>query len=156
MKDYRLQDAPFSSSGGRLRTAVAWLAALLALADILWVALVTVSMTHSWGDSLWPLPGLYLLEWLALGGGCLFAIATAEAPHPTWVRALPWIGAGIMLAFNVLGVFSIGLPLLPATLGMLLAGAVSRGRPAARWLVTFPLSALLQAALMLLLAGAGP
>ncbi len=131
------------------RKATAVVAALLALGDVLWVASAVVV----WQEYLWPLPGLYLLEWLALGGLTLWAVVSTNPKRLASQRALPWFAAGAMLAFNILGVFSIGLPLLPATLGFLLAGALSSQRPPARWLLVIPLTAIVQTTLMLIPLG---
>ena len=65
---------------------------------------------------LFPQPGLYFAEITASG---LLGFASIVRQRATW---LPWFLTGVLLVFNVLGAWSIGLWLLPATLCILGAG----------------------------------
>ena len=72
--------------------------------------------------SLWPFPGLYLLE-IALAGaaGWVGTVRSEGDPNSAWAW-LPWIAGGVLLAFVILGGFSIGPYLIPAAAGFTLAG----------------------------------
>lgn len=71
---------------------------------------------------LFPLPGLYFIEIMLLG----LAVLVATAVRPTaWSKPIPWIAAGILLAFVILGGFSIGFFLIPAFIAFLLVGLLA-------------------------------
>ncbi len=100
---------------------------------------------------LFPLPGLYLLEIGLAGSGACWLILQRRAPHA------PWIAGGILLAFVILGAWTIGFFLTPALLGFTGAGALWLGKPDKEMLRAFGifmLAAILQAALMLALISA--
>lgn len=87
--------------------------AILAAANCLWVAVLFGTSQLSPGQSAWslfPLPGLYLAEIALIGIFTLFAV---WEDTNKWAAGLP-VAAGILLAFYVLGGFSIGPYLLPA------------------------------------------
>ena len=65
---------------------------------------------------IWPLPGLYLLEMVAAGLIGAFSVVNAKAEQsPIW-GAVTWAVAGVLVAFVVMGAWSIGLLFLPAAL----------------------------------------
>jgi hypothetical protein len=68
-----------------------------------------------------PLPGLYLLEMLILSG------AGAIGAFRDWVKAL-WAVAGAILAFSVMGAWSIGLAFLPTAILFTLAALLATRR----------------------------
>lgn len=95
-----------------------WVAALIGALNC-----VLVSITFAQLDQpMWPLPGLYLIE-IALTG-LVVAIYVAIRPRleATGWNALPWLAAGFMLAFVILGGFSIGLFLIPALVAFIVTG----------------------------------
>jgi hypothetical protein len=60
------------------------------------------------GESIWPLPGLVLLEWAAFGVIGFMGILLAENPHNrSWLSA-PWFVIGAFLPLVILGALSIG------------------------------------------------
>ena len=60
------------------------------------------------GESIWPLPGLVLLEWAALGMVGLMGILLVENPHTQpWLNA-SWFVLGAFLPLVILGALSIG------------------------------------------------
>jgi hypothetical protein len=67
---------------------------------------------------MWPLPGLYFIEMPALS----LAAAVGWNLHFSWAGVLTWASLGILLAFCILGAFSVGTLYLPVAL--LLAAAV--------------------------------
>jgi len=97
-----------------------WVAALDCLLVALLFSLIQVSIPGSTFSSIWPIPALYFFEIAGLA-----VLALTAAPHlsspskETWLP-FPWIAAGIMTAFVILGAFSIGLFLVPALLSFML------------------------------------
>ncbi len=122
--------------------------ALLAAANC---TITPLMFAASLSQPMWPLPGLYFLE-IALLGIAGAWIALAEQPTgPGW-GLIPWIAAGVLSVFVVLGAFTIGLFLIPAALFFLVAGFLSRLRfhlPLSTGLGVFLLSVIFQAALMI-------
>ncbi len=99
-------------------------------------------------DPLFPLPGLYFIE-IALVG----LVAAYSIFRRTW-PLVPWLASGILLAFVVLGAWTIGFFLIPAVFAFSVAGYLSDGKPAGT-LVRFAgsgiLAALVQAFVMVML-----
>lgn len=95
----------------------AWSLAVLVVADCLWVSIIFGATQLSPGQAVWtlfPLPGLYLLE---------IAIIGILVPAAVWKASSKWFlallaAAGILLAFFVLGGFSLGPYLLPVLVGL--------------------------------------
>lgn len=65
---------------------------------------------------LFPQPGVYFLEIAALGVLGWVSVLSARG----WF--MPWLVAGVLLVFNVLGAWTIGLWLIPATICFLGTG----------------------------------
>ena len=63
-------------------------------------------------DPLWPLPGLYLAKIGLAGLLALGAIAVGRNDSGLWA-AVPWVASGIVLAFAILGAWTIGLFIAP-------------------------------------------
>jgi hypothetical protein len=98
---------------------------------------------------MWPLPGLYFVELpavsLAAALGCNLGLS--------WARLVTWAALGIVLAFSILGAFSVGMLYLPVAVLLAVAGISSdlqAGRRIAPHIGICLGSALAQAALMLL------
>jgi len=92
---------------------LAFLAAAVCL-----VVTIRVWMIVSAQQALWPIPGAYLIEMLALS---LLAALAIQPGSPLPV-ALPGIACGGLFAFSVLASFSVGLFYLPVALLILIAG----------------------------------
>lgn len=107
-------------------------------------------------QNLFPFPLLYLIEIIALSFLAILSLIRAEAEghRPGWMPALIWIAAGGLLAFVVLGGFSIGFYLIPGMLAFVGAGILADRRQNLSTIghvgVMF-LTASIQAALMLVL-----
>ena len=99
--------------------AAEWLAALVGAVNCV---LVPAAFAPSQGN-LFPLPGLYFVQIALVGVLVLAFVAFRPRPKARW-SALPWLAAGIMLAFVVLGGFSIGPFLIPALLAFLVTGVM--------------------------------
>lgn len=99
---------------------------------------------------LYPLPGLYFLEIVGLGLVALVSLLFDHPPASQWA-AVPYGAAGVLLAFVVLGAWTIGFFLAPACVAFSLAGVSAdrrRGRPMIRHLAIFLIAAFAQAGLM--------
>lgn len=126
-----------------------WIAAVIGAITCAAVPLLFVTNQQP----LFPLPGLYFIEIMLLG--LLVLVATAARPS-RWGSTMPWIAAGILLAFVILGGFSIGPPLFPAMVAFVVVGVLAdwqTGGKIALHLVLFLSAAVIQAMLMLLLIG---
>ncbi|TAK13679.1 MAG: hypothetical protein EPO32_04580 [Anaerolineae bacterium] len=98
--------------------------ALVALVNCLLVAIIFTSYSLSTANSLleiFPFPALYLFEIAVVGILGLIAAGRANAAN----TAALWPLAGILLAFVILGGFSIGPFLLPAFFSLPLAALLS-------------------------------
>jgi hypothetical protein len=103
-------------------------------------------------DPLFPLPGLYLIEIALLGILGLVSIMRDQVQNASYWGAIPWLVAGGLLAFVILGAWTIGLFLMPAMVAFLIAGILA-GRRQSRKLSPhiglFVLAAVVQAGIML-------
>lgn len=101
-------------------------------------------------QSMWPLPGLYFIEIVAVS--ILSALAVVRGLGRAGLAS--WVAAGILAAFSILGALSVGFFYLPAAIifGLLaLYSDVRQKRPILAHLGLGALAALAQAALMLAL-----
>ena len=112
---------------------------------------VAVWLTFSQVQPMWPLPALYLLEVIVMS----VAAAAASVVGGMVGEIITWATVGILAAFSILGMFSIGALYLPTTL-MLMLVCVTRD---VRNRLHLPLNigvgliaALLQAGVMLAVA----
>lgn len=107
----------------------AWIAALDCLAVAILFSMSQSTIPGSTFSNLWPTPGLYFIELAILAVLILSAVPNLISPTTGLWRPVPWIASGIMLAFVVLGAWSIGPFLVPALLTfMLIAVLAETGR----------------------------
>lgn len=104
-------------------TAPRPLGRFLALAAAVITTLVTLL---AWGSvsgsqGMWPFPALYFVELLAAALIVAFLFLRADAN----ASLAAWAAGGLVLAFSILGAFSVGLFYVPAALLFLLAGLVT-------------------------------
>lgn len=98
---------------------------------------------------LFPLPGIYLVEIIVLSCIGLYLVSHANqniSAGKKNARRL-WLVPGVLLAFVILGGFSIGPYLIPALLLFILAGALAIRRTHGGWMIALGLmiiAALLQ------------
>jgi hypothetical protein len=124
------------------------------LAIVAAINCVIVPLLFAQQRPLFPLPGLYLIEIITLGILGLTGLLIIESRSPFW-QAVPWIAAGVLLAFVILGGFSIGFFLIPATVAFLLAGYLQNrieGGPLSKYIGLILITTILQATLMIALA----
>ena len=100
---------------------------------------------------LFPLPDLYFIEIASLGMLSIAAVVIQTDDYTRWTVA-PWISAGVLATFVILGGFSIGFFLIPAAIAFLLTGILMDwrfGGDIGRHAGLAAVSAVVQAALML-------
>ncbi len=126
-----------------------YLAAMAAAGCV--VISIAVWLTVSQVQPMWPLPALYLIETTAVS----IAAALVFARDGRAGQAITWATVGILAAFSILGMFSIGALYLPTTLILALVCVTRDVRNKLHLPFHFGVglsAALLQAALMLMAA----
>lgn len=79
-------------------------------------------------SNIWPFPAIYLIEITTLGFICVIAVAKNQnQPKSIW-PGIPWICSGILLAFVILGAWTIGFYLIPAMVLFLIVGILGDRR----------------------------
>lgn len=101
-------------AGTDIRRMLEWIAALIGAANC-----IVVSVAFWQGD--FPFPALYLIQIALLGLLVTVFVAERRRLDTRW-NAFPWLVAGILLAFVILGGFSIGFFLVPAFLAFTIVG----------------------------------
>jgi hypothetical protein len=125
------------------------------------ICLGVAAVIGSQQPPLWPVPGLYLIEFIliTIGGAVNQLVKTGTVTISKsfrWLssKAIRWIIVGMLLPFVIFGGFSIGLFLLPAMLAFLLAGILSDWRLSTKvigHIGVAVMSAVIQGALILIL-----
>jgi hypothetical protein len=106
-----------------IRWIFAALSAAIALGGGIGFAAQQAGLASAPGASIWPLPGLVLLEWAAFGVVGFMGILLAENPHNlSWFGA-SWFVIGAFLPLAALGALSIG-PFVFISLATLLIAAI--------------------------------
>jgi hypothetical protein len=124
-----------------------WIAAFIGAATCI---IVPLRFAQS-GSRDFPLPALYFIE-IALLGVLVMAYVALRPNLKRWWSAVPWVAAGVVLTFVILGGFSIGPYLIPALLAFGAVGILvdlGRGGLAARHLGYLLLAAIIQGVVML-------
>lgn len=138
---------PSQTNLTRLTRIAEWLLAIVAVVNCIVVPFLFIQNQ----STLFPLPGLYFIE-IALSGVLgLISVVIEHDENSPW-HMVPWIVAGILLAFVVLGVFSIGFFLIPATVAFLGVGILGDRRLDRRMVYhvgLFLVAAAVQATIML-------
>jgi hypothetical protein len=128
-----------------MRRVAEWILAIVA-ASVCFAA----ARVFSRQDDLLPLPGLYLIEIVLAGGLGLTAVAKSRTDVPGW-SLIPWVAAGVLLAFVILGAWTIGLFIAPAAVALFLAGYLADlrlGRRVAPHVAAFLGAAMVQASIV--------
>lgn len=112
----------------RLTWVAVWIAALDCLVVAITFSLSQTNLPGNTFSDLWPTPALYFFELVALAVLSLFAVPNLFSQDSESWQSFPWIAAGIMLTFVVLGAFSIGLFLVPALLALMLIAVLAEAR----------------------------
>lgn len=104
--------------GTDIRRMLEWIAVLIGAANC-----IVVSVAFWQGD--FPFPALYLIQIALLGLLVTVFVAERRRLSTRW-NAFPWLVAGILLAFVILGGYSIGPFLIPAFLAFTIVGLLLR------------------------------
>lgn len=136
-----------SSGGNTALRLLEWLAAVVGAVTSLVVPLL---FAQPQGRD-FPLPGIYFIE-IALSGLLVMVyVAFRKRLSPVW-GLVPWAAAGIILAFVILGGFSIGPYLMPALIAFLAVGvlaSIQTGAPVAQRVGILLVAAVAQGVTML-------
>ncbi len=135
-------------------TSIRTLEFILALAAsaICLIVCVYVWLVLRAQQPIWPLPGLYLLEMLAVSFLGLWSIGSNETRLSRLRGFLTWVTVGILFAFVVLGVLSVGFLFAPVAVLFTIAAILSdhrQGHSLVAHLGIGLVAAVAQAALML-------
>jgi hypothetical protein len=121
-------DTPTGSNKQRKSSWLEWLLAILAAINIFWVVIIFAANQTSGFDqgvfSLWPFPLIYFVEITALGILGILAVSKLQSQKKSVWSGVLWIGAGILLAFVILGAWTIGFFLVPAMILFLVLGII--------------------------------
>jgi hypothetical protein len=108
------------------RRSLEWLFSILgALNCIIVVVLFTISQLSQPGGALldiWPFPLFYFFEITTIGLLPVIAVSLLSTNSKSNWSAVPWICSGILVAFVILGAWTIGFFLIPAMLLFLFVG----------------------------------
>lgn len=117
-------------------------------------AISELSLYDGQPGKLFPTPGLYFLEIALLGLIGFLSIIKPELSTSAIWRGMPWICAGVLMAFVILGAWSIGFALIPGMLSFLFTGILTDKRTKgdiALHFILFISGGLAQSSLVLLL-----
>jgi hypothetical protein len=123
------EDQPVpSTSSGRNSKLIRIILSMIALINCALVVFQFASFETSGFTErvsvLWPFPLIYFVEILVIGlAVLLISFIINEDSNLFWV-AIPWICAGLLLAFVILGAWTIGFFLVPAMILFIIIGVL--------------------------------
>lgn len=88
-------------------------------------ALSELSLRDGHPGALFPTPGIYFIEIMLIGLVGFISIANPSAINSKIWKSFSWICGGILMAFVILGAWTIGFPLIPGMLAFLIPGILS-------------------------------
>lgn len=148
-----------SQATSRFSRWLEWVLVLVgALLNTVIVVLFAVGQAATPGATalrnLYPFPLLYFIEIIGLSFLAILGLnaATPQSNRGRWTPLLVWIAAGGLLAFVLLGGFSIGFYLAPGMLAFIVAGILAdrrQNRSVAGHATVLILAAVVQVAIML-------
>lgn len=101
-----------------------WIVAILGALNCIGISSLFLyyELLHSEFSTIWPLPALYLFEIIIIGIICVISVAVIQGKQNSFWSWIPWISSGILLAFVILGAWTIGFFLIPAMILFLVYG----------------------------------
>jgi hypothetical protein len=107
-----------------------WIFSLLATFNCLIVSLVFIfpQLSDAGLISIWPFPLVYFVEIILIGIICVVAIGMLRNKMKSNWSGIPWICSGVLLAFVIMGAWTIGFYLIPAMILFMLTGVVADRR----------------------------
>ncbi len=127
-----------------------YLAGVAAIGCIVFTVVIWLDVSRI--QTMWPLPALYLIEAAALST----LAALAFILYGSRARAASWAANGMLTAFSILGLFSVGALYFPTVLLLAIVCITADLRTRSNILLhlgLFLLAGLVQAALMLFVSG---
>ncbi len=110
------------TSRRKLEWAFSILAALNCIIVVLFFSIAELQYPVGELLTIWPFPLLYFIEILIISILCMVAVGMLNTNSKSLWSAIPWICSGFLLAFIVLGAWTIGFFLIPAMLLLLFVG----------------------------------
>lgn len=108
-----------------------------AMVTFLGAILTFASQDRIAGASLWPLPGLVLVDWLLIGViGFVVTFFSLRRKAVGWLR-MTWLLTGAFIPLIILGAFSIGLFVLMAFFLAVISTFIIAIRQRIKWLESF-------------------
>ncbi|MBN2500996.1 MAG: hypothetical protein JXB38_09490 [Anaerolineales bacterium] len=141
----------------KVRRLMVWALVVLGSANGVFIAFQFARYQLNTGDrllSLLPLPGLYLLEIGLASILTLLAVWKIQRAESRQWQTVLWSMNGILLAFVILGAWTIGIPLAPSFLAFLIVDILLAGgdrRRLVRGFATLSAAGLIQAVIILIL-----
>jgi len=132
----------------------ATIGAVTCVAVPLLFAISELSLYDGQPGRIFPAPGLYFLEIALLGLIGFLSIIKPELSTSAIWRGMPWICAGVLMTFVILGAWSIGFALIPGMLAFLITGILTDRRrkgDIALHFILFISGGLVQSVLVLIL-----
>ena len=97
-----------TTNKGWIELLAAGLGAVAALVAIAGAMLVLSSQSAGSGDSIWPLPGFVMIDWVILGVLGFLAAYLGTKPQPDLWSKAAWFAVGALIPLMALGALSIG------------------------------------------------
>jgi hypothetical protein len=111
---------------GYNRRVLEWVFSILGALNCILVSIVFLftQITYPGGEliDIWPFPLFYFIEITIIGILCVVAVAMLKTNAKSFWSGILWICSGILVAFVILGAWTIGFYLIPAMLLFLLVG----------------------------------
>jgi hypothetical protein len=73
-------------------------------------------------EAVFPFPGIYFIELIAIGIICLFTMLLLNDKTSSGWSTIAWICSGLLVAFVILGAWTIGFYLIPGMILLLVVG----------------------------------
>ncbi len=106
------------------RRFLEWVFCLLGALNCFIVSIVFIfpQLSDAGLSSIWLFPLVYFIEMIFIGIVCILAILQLKDNLKSTWSGVPWICSGVLLAFVILGAWTIGFFLAPAMILFLLTG----------------------------------
>ena len=120
------KDSTKSQPQVKNRRSLEWLFSILGALNCIIVALLFAisQLPHPVGGliAIWPFPLFYFIEITLIGILSVLAVSLLRANTKSAWTGIPWLCSGILVAFVILGAWTIGFYLIPAMIFFLLVG----------------------------------
>jgi hypothetical protein len=118
---------PVNQSNPRVRL-MEWVFSILGAMNCIVIPIIfsyyQIQFPEGGFSNIWPFPAIYFLEIISLGVITVIAVAKIKDKQNSVWSGVPWICSGILLAFVILGAWTIGFFLIPGMILFLLVGVI--------------------------------